>query len=168
MRESRLYLQFFKDNQLYFIALPLVLGSGLFFYQQQKPPTFHQSILLQMDYNEDNFERRAVLADQAVTITRSDQLQDKLGLSKEDRVLVYKSGPQLITIDSGGVNKDLVAKDRQTVTTSLQSAFPVTQVGNIVEYYQKTSEFIYAGIGIGAGLVLALIFSLIRTYFQKF
>ena len=121
-----------------------------------------------MDYDEQNFNQRIVLADQAVTITRSQQLQSKLGISQESTVLVYKSGPVLVTIDSSGFNSQQLTADLNITVKSLQSSFPMTQVGNVVEYSRKTSEYIFLLGGLGIGFLIGLLLSLTKTYFQKY
>lgn len=178
MRESRLYISFLKNNWMW-LLVPAFLGmtAGVF-YQGLQPSSFRASQLLEMKYDQLNIPDRIALADHAITLIRSESVQQMLGIDRRSKVIAVKNGPLLIKLQ-------LVLPDNiQTERTSSASGYTLDQLGKATKYltgrfflYEVSSGrvveerpdlVIGAALGLigglGAGLLLALIKIYLRSY----
>lgn len=168
MRESKIYLNFFKRNKWLILTPAFLLSLTFFSYQTVQQPRVHQSLLLEMEYNQENIQQRTVLLDEAVTLIRSAHLQNLLGLSGGNELVIFKQGPLVVNIDVGGKNTELVKSDLDKVKSFAVKNYPFKQIGVVFKYSQKTSELLYGLTGFTAGLLGGIFLSLVKTYFKKY
>lgn len=167
MRESRLYLNFFKKNLLVFALFGLTsLGIG-FAYQTRQPVQVELTSLWQMDYDQTNVSERIALTDQAVTLVRSANLKSSIS-SPDVKIAVYKPGPLAIEIKTTGQVERVVAEVHRQFADYLISHFPVKQIGQEVVAYQQPQLVLGASLGLMVGLGIGLLISLIKTYLEKY
>jgi len=167
-KESATYLGFFKENTLLILIPAFTVSLSAYFYQLQQPPIFHKSILMEMEYNQEDVLKKITLADEAVTLLRTSQVQQELGISKDLKVTTVKNGPLAINLDVSGRDEAKINTDLDKLAIYSKERFPLKNVGVSVESIKKTSEFIYATGGLMAGLLIGIFFSLIKTYFKKY
>lgn len=160
--ESQVYLNFFSKNWLR-IALPGVLLPALTYLSlASEPAKFSRSFSLETGQGSPSLER-VVLADQLVSTLRSEGVKQELRL--DDKSIVYKSGPYLVSIELIGSN-DLEAS--QKILTFSQENFKAIRVGSEVTSLKSPKLFLPLTVATGAGILLGIILSLIRLYLKNF
>src|SRR5688572_3649811 len=99
MRESRLFLNFFKNNILILvIAVIIGLGSG-YLWNSQKPTIYTHHTLLELNYPDYKMEDRIILADEIVVKLRSENLERTLGLNPNQTTKIFKPAPYAIKVE---------------------------------------------------------------------
>lgn len=167
MRESRLYLNFFKKNLLIFVLFGLTgLGAG-FTYQTKQPPGVEFTSLWQMEYDQTNVADRIALTDQAVTLVRSAHLRGEIA-SPGAKVTVYKPGPLAIELKAIGQTEVIARESNYQLAGYLKDHFPIKKIGQEVVTYQQPPLILGVILGLAVGLGVGLLVSLIKAYFEKF
>lgn len=161
MKESRLYLNFFKEN-LQLIIIPSLIGAALgvwLFFTE--PPTYNAVGTLKV--NVSNLIDSSSVADQVVANLRA--VEGKDIAAKGRNLSVYKSGPDTIELSANGGTQ--IAEDLDRVIKEAEDNFSVRRLGKI-SFDENNRYYImfllYPMIGFGGGILLALI----RTYIKKF
>lgn len=166
-KESRIYLDFLRTNLPLLLLPTLLCGALAGYYQNQKPAVEHLNVLMEMKYNQGNVLSQIQLTDQAVSLLREANIQKQLGIG-EGKVQVYKPGPLLLTIDISAAGINQLRASLEKLQTYAQLRFPLEQRGEIVQTSQKDSVLIWVAYGAIFGLLLGLLISMIRTYFQYY
>ncbi len=167
-RESRLYLDFLKQN-LIILAVPILFGAGLgLVYSQNLYSLYHSSLLLEMDYTETSLRDRGLLTDQATAILRSAQIQDQLNLTKNNKLTIYKSGPVAISVESQGPDPIETHADLDGIKAYATQSYPLHSVGEIITSIKPKKIWLLVLIGGTIGGVIGLTWALIKTYLKHF
>lgn len=169
-KESRIYLRFFKENAwfiiapgVFFIAITLILASFYF------PRSYHQDLLLEIRYTQEDIKQKVLLTDEAVQLIRSYQIQQQLGINPQTTVRVYKSGPLLINIDLATTkNPQVLEKESALVKGYLFDRFQIAQIGEIRAYDYSEGKGIFTLGGILSAFSIGIITALVKTYFSKY
>lgn len=165
MRESSLYLKFFKEN-LVLILLPLLIFTvASFIYQGSKHPLYRSSILLQMQYTDTNVADRISLTDEMVAEARSAYLRGDFQLKPGESVNVFKPSPLSAEVS---LISTYPSNDVTLVVSTLTSRFPAKQIGERIDSVQKSFNPILIFIGSSVGLAIGLLISLTKSYFKNF
>lgn len=167
LRESKMYLSFFKRN---LTVLSLSILAGLFFsfiYISRLPRVFILSQLFEMQYTDGNVLERAALADQAVTVLRSDNLKKSLGIS-DINFTVFKPGPLAIKFEYFSTDKNKLTDSVKLSEDYLTGKFPVHKTGEDLLFERSENKVIFFLIGIALGFSFGLVVSLTTEYFKKF
>lgn len=167
-KESIIYLTFFKQNLVLILFLGILGGAGGFYYQDKQPIKLENQNNLEMDYDKTNLNQRINLTDEAVSILRSQVLEQKLQLNPQDEITIFKSGPVLIEIDVTGSNSEMVSSDQTAVDFYLLSNFPSHQLGKPVIKNLPRSFFQFGIGGLVLGGFLGLLIGLIKFYFTNY
>lgn len=168
MRESRLFLQFFKKNFVIIFTITIIFSTAGYFIQSSSLKVFSYSRLFQLKYNFSDITQKNVLADEAVATLRSDNIRKQLEIGKGNRLVIYKTSPLSLKLEVSGKDKGAVQNDLEKLSEYLVSKFSVEEVG------ERTEAIINANIllGILGGSILGFIFgllaALVKTYFEKY
>lgn len=167
-RESQIYLDFFSQNKWLIFIPTFSLAGTLFYYQLRQPATIHKSILFEASYECSNAKEQEVAVGEMIAKLRSAHLQKQLEVDKDSQVVIYKSGPLLLSVDMGNKNPQQVNLDLIKIKNYLQENFALKEVGEVIASTQKTSEVLFGLIGGAMGFLMGILISLIKTYFQKY
>jgi hypothetical protein len=167
VRESHQFVHYFRRYSWHIILPALVCGGSAFAYQHNMPVVFHSSILLEMEYTDQNVRDRVVLTDEAVTLARSDQVKNQLGTEAFD-ITVHKAGPLLISIVSSDIQPSIAINSEKKVIDYLKDKFPLREIGYAKQYSDKTNPSIFGLGGLLIGALVGLFTSLITEYFRKY
>ncbi|MBI2021450.1 hypothetical protein HYS93_01035 [Candidatus Daviesbacteria bacterium] len=169
MKESRLYLNFFRKNFLIiFVAVLLFSAAGLF-YQSSKQVNKKVSSLWQMNYQESSVSEKISLTDQAVTILRSQNLSPEINSQKKKgETTIFKPGPLAIQIETKGADLDSAKYLNGQASKYLVENYKVSKIGN--DYYSEENANVYLGLLIGfiTGVFIGIIIALVRSYFKNY
>lgn len=167
MRESRLYINFFRRNFL-IILLPLLFSLSLgFYYSSQIPKSIIAGQLYEMPYRAENINIQVILTDEAVSLAR--ESEGILGLGKEFEVRAYKTGPLsfYVSLKSAETAEEL-KENFIKVDQLLIKKFGLNKEGQLQLSIEEPNLykliFLFGGFGLTSGIVSALA----REYFHKF
>lgn len=168
MRESRIYLNFFKSN-IPVIVLPSVITTafGLYYYSTI-PSTFVLSRLYEFSYNEQTLLQQIALSDTAVTLTRSLNIQSQLNMDPQVNLQVTKIAPVVIKTDIESSNAQLLEPNLQRVDNYLTGKYSLKKVGEDINMQHKPNIIFYILGSIAAGFSLGIFISLIKEYFKNY
>lgn len=166
-KESQLYLHFFKTNFPLLLLPALLCGAFAGYYQLQRPAVEHLNVLLEMSYSQDNIQTQIQLTDQAVSLLREINIKKQLKVG-EATIQIYKPGPLLLKIDVSSAQSTKLKESLSLIQSFAQSNFPLHQQGELAQSFQKTAVWIWAVGGLSFGLILGLLFSLVRVYFLNY
>lgn len=168
MKESRLYLKFFKDNLLIILLPALLLGVVSLFYQLSKPEDYKATRLFEVIYNLENVSEKIALTDQAVAMTRSLNLTRALDVGDNTQVVVFKPSPLSIQIEARSVGEAESVEAVNKLSIFLSQNYHVKELGQAMVLKEDKSLSFPTLLGFFAGMLAGLIFSLIRAYFKNY
>lgn len=167
MRESRIYLNFFKRN-LVIIFTPLILGVVFaYFYMVGLPNMYVLTRLYEISYNKSNITAQIALSDEAITEVRSANIQQSIGINSGTGMTIYKPAPLSIYLILQSKNSNL-SNDLQKADNYLTNKFPLKKVGIDISTIKKPNYPIYfleGGIG---GFLIGIFISLMQEYFRNY
>lgn len=167
MKESKLFLNFFKENILLLVLPAMFFGVAGYFYQQSKPSTYKIGQLFEANYSILEVPAKVALMDEAVTLIRSSNLQAELGI-KNAKVAVFKPGPLAIKIEAESQDREVLKSNLNKAEGYLVKNFDVKRVGIIDEQEIKPNLFLGGLAGLSAGFLLGFVVALTISYFKKF
>lgn len=133
----------------------------------QKPVLYTAERLFQFNYTLENAAVVEKESNQVVSILRSPQLKEQLGL-QETVVTVYKPGPFSINLQTKNTNPELAIANLDKLAYYLSSSYQVQEIGTETfnrENPQIEKLFILGLLaGLGGGLILSLAISYIKSY----
>lgn len=167
MKESLLFIQFFKKNLIILLASTLVGCVFGYLLNNQKPTLYTHHTLLELNYPDYRVEDRIILADELVVKLRSDNLERALGLKNNQNVKIYKPAPYAIKIEvvSDNYNLSLIADNyKKHVVENYQ----VTQIGEVYASSTRPSLSFDILLGLFFGLTIGMVISLVKSYLQNY
>lgn len=168
MKESRLFLNYFKNN-IILILIPTLLVAAVFYYFQWRQPYINlKSRLYILEHDQNNIEKAAALTDNFVSIIRNAHLKQEIGINKQSKVIAYKSGPLIIDITLANLDENQVGIDSAILESYIIKKYPINRIGHEISYTKKTSEWILGVTGLGIGFILGNILSLVKIYLSKY
>lgn len=168
MKESKLFLNFFKKNLL-LILLPLVIFSILGFYiQSSKPVVYLQTRVLEADIFKDDVTKKVLLIDQAVSTTRSANVITTLDIPEEVDINLFKSAPLTVNLTASSKDPLHLKEGLDNVSDHLMDKYKLNVVGKDIESSEKANLLYGLFLGTVIGAVCGLIISLIKTYFRAY
>lgn len=167
-KESRIYLNFFRQNILILLSLASLGGLIGFYYQSQLPLKTESQNDLEIEYDQNNLNQRITLTDEAVSLVRSQVLQNHLKLNPDNQIVVFKPGPLLIEIDVIGSDYQSVTSDQMSIDAYLKSYFPSHQITNSLVKSLPKSPILSTMLGLFLGGVIGLLIALVKFYFTNY
>lgn len=141
--------------------------TAAFWVYSQKPVLYNAERLFQFNYSLENAPIVEKESNDVVTILRSAQLKEQLGM-QETTVTVFKPGPFSITLQAKSVNPEAAVVNLNKISYYLSSAYQVKEIGSMVFYKENShpERIFLLGIlaGIGSGILVSLVISYIKTY----
>lgn len=168
MKESNLYLIFFKSNLVLITVCALVLSFVGYFYQTRKPTVYTENLFLQMAYSEGDINQKIALADQAVTLGRSENIKKDLGVSANTEINLFKPGPLAIQVSASSIDRSTLDSDLSTVFYFLKNNFPLAEMGQRVYFQSSANKALGILIGFVIGTTLGIWVSLVKTYLKNY
>lgn len=167
MKESRLYLQFFRSYFLVLLVTAIIgLGAGFWFVSQQKD-LFVSERMFEFPYTYENAAAVEKKSEEAVTILRSPQLKEQLGM-QVTQVVIFRPGPFAIKIQTKGQNAESSINNLDKLSSYAMQSYPIREIGTEVSFIERDNpwKWICLGLfgGLGTGLLLSLIFSYLKNY----
>lgn len=167
MRESRIYLNFFRRN-LIIIFTPAVLGFVIaYLYISQLPNVNVVTRLYEMSYEKNNISDSIALTDEAITEIRSGNIQKSIGIDPKTQMIIYKPGPLSINLSIQSENLNL-GPDLQKADNYLSNKFSVKKIGMDIKTIKEPNYFIYFLTGSLGGFLAGILTSLLREYFKNY
>lgn len=165
MKESRLYLQFIKDN-LFLLFVPVVISFliGIYFYSSEITKT-KLSQSFRTEYGLENMETSMSMADQAVAELR---LADFDSHFPGTQALIYKPAPLIVSIEVLSEDKNTGFELLLKETEYLKKNFSVSTLTQIQAEIIEPSLFKYFLTSIILGGFAGLSFALGREYFKNY
>lgn len=168
MKESKLYLSFFKKHLLFFIVPALI---GVFigvYYQSRKPVIYTKTQLLEITQDAGSVNDRIAIADQAVTLSRSENVKEFLGVDPRANVVIFKPSPFSISVSVSSSDQSLLQSNLNKEVGYLTVKFPTANVGNSVLSETRPNLLVAGAVGGIVGLFLGLLLSLIESYLKNY
>jgi hypothetical protein len=166
MKESKLYINFFKKNLLLILiptlTLPLFVHYGTGYYTK----LVSIERILEVKSSTNNTGEGNALADQAVKLLRSENIYKQLNLSSE--ISVYKYAPAILKLEVSGQSSDQVKKDLSLINELLNSRYTISPLGEDIEDGYHVGAYVFPLLSIGTGFLLGVVLSLIKEYFKFF
>lgn len=168
MKESKFYLKFFKENSV--ILLAFVILGFLFgwFYSSSKPLIYSKIELLEVGESAGSVNDRINLTDQAVTLSRSENVKSSLGVDPGVQLTIFKPSPFSISVGVSSADQAKLDPNLSKEIGYLMTKFPVIQVGDKVESKSTPKTAQAALVFSSVGLFIGILTSLIKTYFEFF
>lgn len=168
MKESQVFLNYFRKNAVLIIIPTIFAFSAFYYYQLRQPFLNFKSKLYILDYNQDNIEKVQLLTDNFVLIIRDTHLKKQMGITEQSKVIAYKTGPLTIDVTLANLDENQAQKDSESLENYITNQYPINRMGHEVTYAKKTPEWILAMIGLGIGFILGNTLSLIKIYLSKY
>lgn len=167
MRESRLYLNFFKNNLLIIMFCGLVfLVIGIYDYLNSKA-IYKFTRVVEYKYEYKKADEVGALVDEKVALLRSKNLEKYL-LNDNGKINVYKSGPFSLTYEIITDSKT----NMRSYATNVQSYLEPDINARIIhpDLYEKLPnlKIYYIPIYLILGYIFGIFISLIKSYFEKY
>lgn len=168
MKESKLYLSFFKENLLLIVSPTLVLLLFSLYKAYYLPQIHIYHSLYEIKSGDVNFNRKIAEADQAVTLLRSENIKKSLNISEDVKVQAFRPAPLLIKLELRSAQMTILGDENLKYEPFLFNRYKAGKIGESY-YSQELKPFlIYAVFGAGVGFLLGFFISLLKTYFRKF
>lgn len=168
MRESRLYLKFLQENLLFILAPAVIFLLMVFLFQKTSPVVYVSQAMFEMAHDRGEIAEKVLLADQVVTVIRSENLKKSLGVGESSLVQVFKPGPLAINLTVTGVDVETSRSDLAVVSGYLRSRYDVSEVGEVVISKVTTANYQMSFYAFLSGLALGLFLVLVNAYFKNF
>lgn len=168
MKESRLFLNYFKKNTVLILIPTFIVATSFYYFQLRQPYINLKSRLYVLEYDQNNIEKVILLTDSFVSIIRNTHLKEEIGINKQSRVVAYKSGPLTVDITLVNPDENQAERDSAILESYITKKYPINTVGHELSYTKKTPLWILAIIGLGVGFILGNILSLIKIYLSKY
>lgn len=167
IKESTIYLNFFKSFWWLLLALAIV-GGALGFQVSSKQEVVHTTqVQLEVEHDPAQITQRAQIADEVVGVLRSQVIQDNLKISPASRVVVHKNGPLLINLVVENPNLEVSSLEAFKLRDYAVERYQVEDLG--ASFSDKQGDiYLMSLIGTGIGLLIALTASLFKTYLSNY
>lgn len=163
MRESKLYLQFFKKN-LFLLFVPTFIGFlvGLYLFFNQ-PVKYKTSLAFKI--SERTLPESNLYSDQLVSNLRVEKYKfSNLSSGSAFYINVYKAGPDLVLVDVvTEVLQEDIAKKLQNYVEENYSAYKISENSERVSI-----SFLYLFGPVIFGLIMGTFLSLVKEYFSNY
>lgn len=166
-KESRLYLNYFKSFWLLFV-FTLVIGAAIAVYSvSQKPRIFVSERMFQFEYNEENAAVVEKETEQVVSVLRSGQLKESLGLQSTE-LRVFKPGPFSITLQVKSEKAENSVNNLSKISGFLTQNYKATEIGRETFAVENPNYVKYLFIGLLGGSLMGLMLSLSLSYLKNY
>lgn len=168
MKESQLYINFFKQNR-FTILTPIVISllSALIYILVQ-PTLYQATTLFEISNSKMSVSDMQVNVNQAVENLRSEVIQNALKLQDLSSVDVYKNGDLAVAVDISSMNKSAIRQDEQQVSQYITQKFDLQQSGDWVMHSTKKDGLLIFLIALFVGVSIGISISLIRSYLRNY
>lgn len=179
MKESRLFLGFFKKNFLIiFISSMLFLTLGFLYYKSQEP-IFQKNIVLMIskttlldDKTDLSLNNSVQLLDHLVILGREPSFVLLLNLPKEASFQIIRVGPYLVKLIFKSPYDYIDDRQIENTINILNSKainpFILNKIGYIDKDILEKNIYVYSLISFFGGILIGLLVSLTKTYFKMF
>lgn len=166
MKESKLYFNFFKKHLIWFLVVSAISASLGFFVQVQKPPEYQLIRLFEINSSTADSQANALLVQEAVTLVRSENIQQELGVTSQ--ITVYNNSPLTLTLQVVSNNQKLSTDDLNTISHYIQGKFGFMVSGK--DLYRSSYPNVWLGVlgGFLVGNGLLILALLVGYYFRKY
>lgn len=180
MKESRLFIKFIKSYASLFLIFLFFGGLLGYLYSQQITPTYISEELMQIrplaGLNTAEINESLILSDHLITLARSANLAISLGLKGVEvssvrfsnyGIKISTSSKNYLLAKEGLTNLDKFLSAKFTEFNPYQK-YSLTQQGEVFNHTQSPNFILYISCGILAGLSLAFLTALTRSYFHSY
>ena len=167
IKESQQYLVFLKNYFLILISGTLIgLLIGFWLVLGIKPQYSAQR-LFEFPYSEQNAAFTEKQANEAVSVLRSNQLKEQLGIQKST-VTIYKPGAFLIHIQVANENAEKSVEALLKIVNFFSQSYLTAEVGSMTLTTVNPPFIKYLGTGSMLGFFCGFVLSLLISYFKKY
>lgn len=167
IKESHLYLNYFKSFWLLFV-FTLVIGAAIAVYAASlKPRIFVSERMFQFEYTQENAEIVEKESEQVVSVLRSSQIKESLGL-QSTVVKVFKPGPFSITMQVKSQNAENSVNNLSKISGFLTQNYKAVEIGKETFAVENPNYVRFLFVGLLGGGLAGLLLSLIISYFRNY
>ena len=166
--ESKLYLSFFRRYLLLFLLLPFLFSSLFYLKTVSEKDRFVLSRFFELQHTQENAVSTTLIADEIVTLIRSENFQSEMSISEEVEVIALKPGPVSVSLTLKGAEGDKLRDVNNKLTDYLREKYSFVVIGKDVESFEAENFWLVILGGIGVGLLVGLMTALILEYFRKY
>lgn len=124
--------------------------------------------MFQVSYNQVDVQQNISLADEAVSVIRSANVESELGFTGKTSLSAFKPGPLLISLTVNSDNQMSVQTMLNKSSDYLRAHYQLTELGQDVITVKNPNLLLGIGAGLIVGFLLASLISLLREYFRNF
>ena len=169
MRESRAYLNYFKQNRWYILTpMTVALGASVVYVLLLQPKLYQASALYEYSNSKLTISEMQVEVNQAVENMRSGVIENLLHLQNLSSLDVYKKGDLAIAVDITSLNKLSAQQDETSISQYITQKFAISQTGNWVTLSTKSNGSLIILISLLIGASIGLTASLLRSYLRNY
>lgn len=166
MKESRLYLNFFKQYFIYFAIASLLFTSLGVLFQIQKPTEYKISRFMEILNTDEDISQKISLVQEAVTFARSQNIKQQLEINSD--VTIFNNSPLTVNVDVSNSDRTKINSDLSKISQLLETKFFFSKVGADVESYKTANYFVGGLVGFALGNLLVASFLLTFLYQRHF
>jgi hypothetical protein len=166
MRESKLYINFFKKNLLLILIPTVTLPLFVYFGTSDDTKLVSVERLIEIKSSPKNITEENALADQAVKLLRSENIYKQLKLNS--KISVYKYAPAILKLEVSGQTQDQIRMDLNVLNELLSSRYIVSSLGKDIEGGSHVGAYIFPLLSVGGGFLIGIALSLTKEYFKSF
>lgn len=184
MKESSLYLKYFKTYMVLYIFLILLGVLSVFILTKKQSDLYKTTVVFTAKANSeeiltpDDTQNRQLLIDNKVALLRTENYQSNLGLKKNESLNVYRFAPFALKIEyihsEPSPNQLKLNKFVGDVKMSLNNEsglkdnFLIVKVGSPITYKVQNKNWVNFLLGIFLSTLTALVLSLLMEYFKNY
>ncbi len=167
IKESQLYISFVQSFFLMLISTTLIgLLVGLWLAVGLKS-SYSAQRLFQFPYTEQNAVFVEKQSNEAVSVLRSSQLKEDLGI-QQSQVIIFKPSAFLISIQVVNENAEEAVESLSKLVGFFSQSYLVTEIGSITLTTIQPPFLRFLTLGSLVGFLLGLFLSLVISYFRKY
>ncbi len=167
MKESRLYLQFFRNFISLFVLLAIIGVILGFYWRSQLPTKYVTERMYEFPYTLENAAAVEKETEQVIAVLRSNQLKKKLNISSSE-IIVFKSAPFAVTLQVKDQEAERSFQSMITLAGFMTAKYETNQIGQELFLVDSKPLLKYLLIGFIFGEITALFFSLMISYFKQY
>jgi hypothetical protein len=166
MKESKLYLEFFKKNAAFLLVSTFLVASFGYYHSISKQPIYRGNLLYEFRFTIENIPSEKLLADEAVQILRSSEFKDQMKINSSVRA--FNPGPVSVQVDLESVDIKILESDLAKINSYLINKYQLNEIGlpNVQE--EKRSILSELLVSAFLGLTLSFVILLSSEYFKRF
>lgn len=167
MTESRSYINFLKSYVLVFVLFGLIGLIAAYYLFSKLPTIYRVERLYEFPYTLENASAVEKESEQAVTILRSPQLKEELGIQKST-VSIYKPGPFSVSISVKDMDAADAVYNMSVLAGYFSQKYQTQEIGNETFISEPKPLSKYLFLGFFSAELFCLFLTLTLAYLKRY